>query len=46
MKRPAFSLASIVLAGRHCHPLGMVLGGLLVVALGSLRNLLAAGLGI
>lgn len=46
MKRTPLSLASIVLSGRHCHPLGMVLAGLLVVAMGSLRNLLAAGLGI
>jgi hypothetical protein len=45
MKRPRLSLASILLAGRPCHPLGMVLAGLLVVAMGSLGNLLAAGLG-
>ncbi len=45
MKRPVLSLASVVLARRHCHPLGMVLAGFLVVGLGSLGNLLAAGLG-
>jgi hypothetical protein len=46
MKRPLLSIASIVLAGRPCHPLGMVLAGLLVVTMGLLGNLLGAGRGI
>jgi len=46
MKRPLLSLASIVLVGRPCHPLGMVLAGLLVGTMGLFGNLLAAGLGI
>jgi hypothetical protein len=46
MKRPLLSIASIVLAGRPCHPLGMVLAGLLVVTMGLLGNLLAGSRGI
>ncbi|HZJ53001.1 MAG TPA: hypothetical protein VFD38_02590 [Myxococcaceae bacterium] len=35
MKRPLLQLASVILAGRHCHPLGLLLAGLLFVTLGS-----------
>lgn len=43
MKRPPLPLAPIVLAGRHCHPLGLLLAGLLLVTLGPLGALLATG---
>jgi hypothetical protein len=43
MKRPRLSFASIVPAGRHCHPLGLLLAGLLVVTISTLGNLLGAG---
>ena len=35
MKRPLLHLASVILAGRHCHPLGLLLAGLLLVSFGS-----------
>ncbi len=35
MKRPLLQLASVILAGRHCHPLGLLLAGLLFVSVGS-----------
>jgi len=35
MKRPFLQLASVILAGRHCHPLGLLLAGLLLVSFGS-----------
>ena len=43
MKRPPLPVVSILLAGRHCHPLGLLLAGLLVVTLGPLGALLVAG---
>ncbi|HET9155332.1 MAG TPA: hypothetical protein VFN91_01615 [Myxococcaceae bacterium] len=44
MKRPHLTLASFLPAGRHCHPLGLLLAGLLVVAVNQLGHLLAARL--
>jgi hypothetical protein len=35
MKRSLLQLASVILAGRHCHPLGLLLAGLLFVSVGS-----------
>src|SRR5262245_16859908 len=35
MKRPFHQIASVILAGRHCHPLGLLLAGLLFVSIGS-----------
>ena len=35
MKRPFPQLTSLILAGRHCHPLGLLLAGLLLVSLGT-----------
>jgi|GEM_PF-2338013 hypothetical protein len=35
MKRPLLQIASVILAGRHCHPLGLLLAGLLFVSVGS-----------
>lgn len=32
MKRPLLQLTSVILAGRHCHPLGLLLAGLLFVS--------------
>ena len=43
MKRPRLPLASILPAGRHCHPLGLLLAGLLVVTIEHSGNLLGAG---
>lgn len=43
MKRPSLPVVSILLSGRHCHPLGLLLAGLLVVTLGPLGALLAVG---
>ncbi len=43
MKRPPPPLVAILLAGRHCHPLGLLLAGLLLVTFGPLGALLAAG---
>ena len=48
MKRPLLQLASVILAGRHCHPLGLLLAGLLFVSFwsgglgGSARDSLGA----
>jgi hypothetical protein len=42
MKRPRLTLSLFVPAGRHCHPLGLLLAGLLVVTIGHLGSLLAA----
>ena len=35
MKRPALTFANLLLAGRHCHPLGLVLAALVFAALGA-----------
>ena len=43
MKRPPLPLLPLVLAGRHCHPLGLLLAALLLVTLGPLGALLSAG---
>lgn len=43
MKRPSPPLISFLLAGRHCHPLGLLLAGLLLVTLGPLGALLTGG---
>lgn len=43
MKRPSLPIVSILLAGRHCHPLGLLLAGLLLVTLGPLGALLTVG---
>ena len=32
MRRPLLQLANVILAGRHCHPLGLLLAGLLFVS--------------
>jgi hypothetical protein len=45
MKRPHFTLTSFLPAGRHCHPLGLLLAGLLVVAINQLGNLLTTRVG-
>ena len=43
MKRPPLPLVHILFAGRHCHPLGLLLAGLLLVTLGPLGALLGVG---
>ena len=43
MKRARLTLASFFPAGRHCcHPLGLLLAGLLMVSITQLGKLLAA----
>ena len=44
MKRPRLTFALIVPEGRHCHPLGLLLAGLLALTLNQLGTLLATRL--
>ena len=41
MKRPRLTFAFLVPEGRHCHPLALLLAGLLVLTLNQLGTLLA-----
>ena len=44
MKRPRLTFSRIVPEGRHCHPLGLLLAGLLALTLNQLGTVLATRL--